>query len=1057
MKKIFLLLIFTEFACLTLTAQFKKERDRTFDISKSGISGNLNISNEHTESRIPELLIKYNSIPYSITAGEIRPVAFDNEGKPIAFEGKLPEGKRSNKDALVQSKDFLNSVKEFIAMKDPNSEIIKKDEIVEADGIKHVKLNQTYKNIPLFGREIWAHYDRNGIYLMNGSWTKTPEIEDIIPAFDEKEAYKIVKEKEKFAPKVFLPAFLKTNSSTELVIYDLDGQNARLAYHIIAYPDGLHRWEYFIDAKTGEIFEKIENTCKFHHADISVKSENKVDAQNETVTNCYDLTGIKETDLANPIMDPLNKHVVMQGADLLGVTRQVNSLESGTRRYMIDVNREMFKAASALPNDPDGVLWTIDAFNGSPENDNFRYDHVSTPNISWNNPAAVSSQYNMALSYEYFRNVHGRNAINGQGGNVISLINVAEKDGTSMGNAFWNGAAMFYGNGDAGLFPLARGLDVAGHEMSHGVVQSTANLVYQGESGALNESFADIFGAMIDRDDWLIGEDVVKKTAFLSGALRSMQDPHNGAQKDDYGAGFQPKLYSERYRGTQDEGGVHINSGIPNFAFFLFASNPAVGKDRAEKVFYRALSTYLTKSSQFIDARFATAKAAQDLYGDNVSKIMNDVWTSVGVGTSNQVVEDPKDKYQQTIPVNPGQDLILFSSGTKQNLFIMNDQQELIFNPLSNISPISRPSVTDDGRQILVVDKDKKAKLITVNYTQRTKTEQVLLASNNFRNAVISKNGTLFAFLLDEPEPYIYIFDASKNPAQQKFVRLRNPTTSTQGKSTDDVEYADAMEFDHSGEYLMYDALNKIKSPTAGEISYWDINFVRVFDNGGKRLLDTTQQMFSKLFSQLPDGVSVGNPTFSKNSPHIIAFDYLDEKKKEYKIYGANIETGKVDLIANNTDLGVPTFSKKDDIVLFNTPSFFSGSNISGVALDASKIKSPNPTPSQVRTNASLAVWYANGARQLTDIDENISAENAIQIYPNPASQQLLFKSSVSDKFSEGFSVEIFDQVGKKWLKESYDGSLSNVVIDVSSLLPGLYQVKINGINFIQVSKFLKL
>ena len=92
-----------------------------------------------------------------------------------------------------------------------------------------------------------------------------------------------------------------------------------------------------------------------------------------------------------------------------------------------------------------------------------------------------------------------------------------------MENAYWNGDAMWYGNGGSTFKPLARGLDVGGHEMTHGVVEKTANLIYQDESGALNESFADIFGSMIDRDDWLIGEDVMQPNT--NAALRSMQDP----------------------------------------------------------------------------------------------------------------------------------------------------------------------------------------------------------------------------------------------------------------------------------------------------------------------------------------------------------------------------------------------------------------------------------------------------------------------------------------------------------------------------------------------------
>ena len=103
------------------------------------------------------------------------------------------------------------------------------------------------------------------------------------------------------------------------------------------------------------------------------------------------------------------------------------------------------------------------------------------------------------------------------------MINVANSDGSDMDNAFWNGAVMFYGNGDQAFdAPLSKALDVAGHEMSHGVIQATANLEYQYESDAMNESFADIFASMIDRDDWQIGEDVANSAVFPSGTMRDM-------------------------------------------------------------------------------------------------------------------------------------------------------------------------------------------------------------------------------------------------------------------------------------------------------------------------------------------------------------------------------------------------------------------------------------------------------------------------------------------------------------------------------------------------------
>ena len=240
------------------------------------------------------------------------------------------------------------------------------------------------------------------------------------------------------------------------------------------------------------------------------------------------------------------------------------------------------------------MIWTIDGNGGTPaRQSSFNPLHVTSTNNTWGDRRAVSAHFNGEEAYNYFRATHNRNSVNAQGGNITSFYNIAEEDGSDMDNAFWNGAHIYYGNGaQAFTSSLAKSLDVAGHEMSHGVVQTTANLRYQGESGALNESFADVFAAMIDRDDWQIGEDIVNPQIFRSGALRDLSDPRNGGNSLNDN-GYQPDHYDIRFTGSQDNGGVHINSGIPNRAFFLFATNSAVGKDRAEQVFYRALDNYL--------------------------------------------------------------------------------------------------------------------------------------------------------------------------------------------------------------------------------------------------------------------------------------------------------------------------------------------------------------------------------------------------------------------------------------------------------------------------------
>jgi bacillolysin len=174
-------------------------------------------------------------------------------------------------------------------------------------------------------------------------------------------------------------------------------------------------------------------------------------------------------------------------------------------------------------------------------------------------------------------------------------------------------SGMYYGNGrEAFSHSLAASLDVAAHELSHGVIQYTANLTYQNESGALNESFADIFAILIERKNYAIGEDVVNTSVFPSGVLRSLSNPNNGGTRLG-DPGWQPSSVSQQYFGSEDEGGVHINSGIPNHAFYLFSSDSRVGVNVAEAAYFKALRDYLTASSNFKALRRAIGQSIVDL------------------------------------------------------------------------------------------------------------------------------------------------------------------------------------------------------------------------------------------------------------------------------------------------------------------------------------------------------------------------------------------------------------------------------------------------------------
>lgn len=214
-------------------------------------------------------------------------------------------------------------------------------------------------------------------------------------------------------------------------------------------------------------------------------------------------------------------------------------------------------------------------------------------------------------TYDYYWNTHNRDSYDDQGATLISTANY----GTNYMNAFWNGVQMVYGDD----FPV---IDVVAHELTHAVTERTAALEYRWQSGALSESFSDIFGAMVDREDWLMGEDLPDSVLGGREAIRDMADPARFGQ---------PAHTSDWVETCSDNEGVHTNSGIPNKAFYNIAT--AIGKDKAELIFYRTLTIYLSISSSLEDARAAALQSAIDLYGGGSAEYtsVDDGFNAVGL------------------------------------------------------------------------------------------------------------------------------------------------------------------------------------------------------------------------------------------------------------------------------------------------------------------------------------------------------------------------------------------------------------------------------------------
>lgn len=802
---------------------------------------------------------------------------------------------------------FLEETKAVSGLKNPR-ETFKVSEIrTDELGFTHIKTIQQYKGIEIYGSESVLHIG-DGKERFTGSFRQpagntatTPEtdlstaISTVISDLKTITVYRELSSKEREILDYTAPV-------SSLLLYEKTENDYRLVWAVTVRPNFIEEWKYFVDAVTGEIIHKFNNT-------------NSDGPATATAT------------------------------DLNGILRSLGTyLEAGTY-YLLNMAETMY-----VPLTGEGIILTLDA-NGT-STSNLDYKYVTSSNNTWPQQSAVSAHYNATQAYRYFMTTHGRNSINGKGGNIISFVNVADDDGTSMENAFWNGKAVFYGNGGSSFSPLAGALDVAAHELGHGVVSSTANLEYYGQSGAINESYADIFGAMVDRNDWLIGEDITKTSFSPSGALRNMADPHNRGTSISQPY-WQPKTVSEMYLGSQDNAGVHINSGIVNYAYYLYAT--AVTREKAEKVFYRALENYLTTTSKFIDLRIAVTQAASDLYGSSSPETVKagDAFTAVGI-QEQQPVEKTKD-----YTVNPGQEYLLSydTDNSDPSTLFRSSVTGTDLLPLSTTVMKGKVSVTDDGTAAYFISSDSKLRGLSLNPSSPD--EFILSDSPDWDNVAVSKGGERIALISTQVDTAIYIYDFDL----QKMVKfhLYNPTTSQFNTNAGGVLYADAVEFDASGQYIIYDACNVFSSSTGEDIYYWDIGFINVWDNSTGTFGDGT---ITKLYGSLAENVSIGNPVFSKNSPWIIAFDYFDNVAGEYGVFGANLNTGAVKLIYENTILGYPSFSKNDDKIAISKKTASAVEYVTSLGLAADKI-SPSGVVTDIVGYAKWPVFYATGDRFL--------------------------------------------------------------------------------------------
>jgi bacillolysin len=971
MKKLFL---FSSILCIS-TIGFSQNKFKT--VKRSDVV----ISQENTEKSVDNSAFqntivrpKYLTKPTDnqtymnlISKKDGLKITVDENGMPSMIEG-IPSNITNIKKGSVRNArmsavaasayNYLEAVKPYLKLANPDAELnilnSQEDEIQTT----HLRMQQMYKGVPVYGGEMILHKKGNEeVSLLNGHFYPTPQIENVKPSLSDDKVVKLVISdvskssivKPMTATEMTMLKYEKPK--TELMIYHqnekADGE--RLAYQVTVRPNFLERWVYVIDANSGEILDKYNHTCT--------------------------LDGVAKA----------------TATDLNGVSRSINTYQSGSNYVLIDATKSMFKGGAVQADDPQGVIWTIDA-TGSKVSDDLTIRQISSTNNTWNNSNGVSAHYNAGLAYDYYKSKHNRTSLNGKGGTIVSIINITDENGKGFDNAFWNGEYMGYGSGGTLFKPLAGGLDVAGHEMTHGVIENTANLEYKSQSGAINESLADCFGALVENKSganlWRLGEDVMKGTAYPSGALRDLSNPNQGGRSLNDN-GYQPTSMNQYYSGSEDNYGVHINSGVPNNAFYRFATASGMNLTKAEKIYYRALTIYLTRTSKFLDLRRAVIQSATDLKAsagvtDADIAAARTAFDAVGITDPN--APTPSTTTPPTTPTTTPKTDIPTNTSTTEGLLTYDPVTKILYkssvkgeaDPSSfkelakNVVLDHKPTVPDDGSYAYFVDINDGF-IKRVNLSGTTITVDKVSSTGVWRNAAISKDGKKLAALRKlgttsaVTDKQISVFNLSSSTGASKTFTLYNPTY-TQGVNTGQVQNADAIEWDYLSENLVYDAFNTIKSATGTESTFWDVGFLNAW-NGSKNDFGTGE--IDKLFTSLDAGENIGNPSFSKNSTNIIAFDYFIEQDNVNYVIGVNTErTDGLDFIYENNTLGYPEYSKTDDFVLYNFSTTDSKTNKDvlntyQITMDKSRIKSVAKSEKYLVGQSAYAVWYTVGTRVL--------------------------------------------------------------------------------------------
>jgi Zn-dependent metalloprotease len=477
------------------------------------------------------------------------------------------------------------------------------DVIVDSDGTQHVRYERTYRQLPVLGGDFVVHMASDGAYRSANRATRSKiSLASVDPSIS--------------APRA---ADLATNA---LRAVNLGETLKKLTAKPQLVVDALHgapklAWRTNVMAQDS-MGNPVSRTVL-----TDARTGSQIDAWDDIETATGD------------------------GKSLYSGTVPLQTTQSGSTYQLKDPTRGGTYTGDAA-NKSDLCFLTSICVSRAPstvftDTDDHWGDGTNSDRAS----AAVDAQYGTNMTWDFYKNVFGRNGIGNDGKGSYNRVHYGNK----YNNAFWDDSCfcMTYGDGDGTTLGPLVGLDVAGHEMTHGVTSKTAGLTYSGESGGLNEATSDILGTLVewyannssDPGDYLIGEKIVR-SGFGADALRYMDKPSRDGQSADYWSSSVGNLdvhYSSgvanhfAYLLAEGSGAKTINGVSYNSPTYNGKSVTGIGRDKLGQIWYRALTVYMTSSTNYAGARTATLSAAKDLYGAGSAEYaaVGAAWSAVNV------------------------------------------------------------------------------------------------------------------------------------------------------------------------------------------------------------------------------------------------------------------------------------------------------------------------------------------------------------------------------------------------------------------------------------------